>query len=450
MDASPHPLQVMVADDRSPEVPSPHESQDSDAERPEAPRHIQITEQHNNRLSSIELRGIKHPALLVNGDLEIAWQNKGAIEKVWQRIGAANNGNPTPNILDLIFDAAFNREVVNFPQCLEFFLIQLLGFLSADDLRDRTSGMPAARIDRLTPLLDKIADRDVDSELYGGYLTLKLRVDRQTAFKVVGLNCSEGRLLIFEPHPDDPRAHRLSTALNATQRFERIRLQPNPVLTPHFILAAKVNKASLLRSEMLAEDHWRLINALYHECLSRIERYGGAFGQHVGDGFIAYFLPDQNLEADAMGVIECALEIKEEAAELGRKWRISKDWLPNIDVNIGIHYEEAFVGSLPVSSGDILAGFGDGVRVASAISQWADEGQIWATKPVIHRIPPARSRSMRFGIVKAGRQHRKRFLRNAFGSVGSVFDLPSSGGAFEDELRFLPITQIFDLSEIDR
>ncbi len=450
MDSSPHPLQIMVTDDPSSEVLSPNESQDSDVERPEAPRHIQITEQNSGRISSIELNGIRHPALLVNGNLEIAWQNKGAIEKIWQRMGAANNGNPTPIILDLIFDTAFNREVVNFPQCLEFFLIQFLGFISADDLRDRTSGMPTARLNTLSPLIDQITDRDADSTLYGGYFTLKLRDGRQTAFKVVALNCDEGRLLIFDPNPDDPCNHRPMTDRNAAQRFEHIRIQPNPVLTSHFILAAKINQASILRSEMLAEDHWRLINALYQGCLHRIERYGGIFGQYVGDGFIAYFLPDQNLESDAMGVIECALEIKAEAAELGRKWRISRNWVPNVDINIGIHYEEAFVGSLPVSSGDILTNFGEGVRVANTISRLAEEGQIWATKPVIHRIPPARSRSMRFGILKANREHRKRFLRNAFGSVGSVFDLPSSGGAFEDELRFLPVTQIFDLSGIDR
>ncbi len=446
MDSSPHPLQVMVTDFKSPEDSSPHESDESDIMKPEAPSHIQLTEQSNGQTSDIGLSGIKHPALLIDTDLKIAWQNKSAIEMIWQRIGSAKNGNPTPNIIDLIFDASFKRQVINFTSCIDFFFSQLRGFLSTEDLRERISGMPIDRQNLLSPLLDQIDDIESESDLYGGYFTLKFRKGRHISFKVAALNCDEGRLLIFDPLPADTRDHRSMASPGVADRLERIRHQPNPVLTPYFIIAAKINRASVLRTELLAEDHWRLINALYQRCLARVERYGGAFGQHVGDGFIAYFLPDQNRAADAMGVIECALEIKAEAVELGRKWRISKNGLQDIDINIGIHFEEAYVGSLPVSSSDILTSFGDGVRVAGTLCRLAGEGQIWATKPVIHQIPASKSKTVRFGILKTNNQHRKTFLKNTFCSAGSVFDLTSSGGTFEGELGYLPVTQVFDLS----
>jgi len=446
MDSSPHPLQVMVTDFRTPEDPFPQESNESDVKKPEAPSHIQLTDQMTSRTSTIVLAGIKHPAMLINSDLDIAWQNKGAIESIWQHISATNNGNATPRILDLIFDATFKHEIINFHSCVEFFLSQLLGFLSADDLHERITGMSFDRQNILSPLLDRFSELDAASELYGGYLTLKLKDDRLASYKVVALNCDEGRLLILDPQPYNALPYGAKTQQSVKDRLERIHHQPNPVLTPYFILVAKINRASMLRTELLAEDHWRLINALYQECLDRVERYGGAFGQHVVDGFIAYFLPDQNLIADPMGVIECALAMKTVAAELGRKWRISRNGSHDIDLNMGIHYEEAYVGSLPVSSSAILTSFGDGIRTADAICQLAEDGQIWATKPVINRIPPAKAKTIRFGILKTSKQNRKSFLRHTFGSVGSTFDLNTAVGGRDDELGFLPITQIFDLS----
>ena len=426
-----------------------HAPKETDDEKPEAPSHIQITEQRNSPTSSIVLSGIKSTALLINQDLEIMWQNKGAFDHLWQKIAAADNGNSTPNILNLIFDASFKRQITNFPEFLDFFLDQLLRLLSEGDLRDRIAGLPEERQKILLPLLGQLLERHTKGEVYGGFLKLDLTSGSQIAFEVVALNCHEGRLLIFETHHDDATYIRPPAPKSATDRFERIRRHPNPMKTSYFLLAAEINQASSLRTELLAEDHWRIINSICRRCLLRIEYFGGVFGQHIEHGFFAYFLPNQNLEADAMHVIECALEIKAEALELGRQWKITRNWLRDIDLNIGIHFEEAYVGTLPVSSGDILTGFGEGLRVAGAISQLADSGQIWATKPVFNRIPTGKNKSLRFGILQTDNRHQQRFIRNGFTSVGEVFNLQRSGGSLEDELSYLPITQIFDFSGLD-
>ncbi len=439
----------MITDfDRSEGSPR-HVPGDSDTKKPEAPRHIQITEQVESRTPSINLSGLKLPALLFNSDLEIVWQNAGAIEKIWQRKAAANNGNPSLNILDLIFDLSFKRQVANFSQCLEFFLGQIRSILSADEVRNLVSGMPVERIDVLLPLLEKMYDWDAQSELFGGYLKVKMRSGRQTAFNVVALNCGEGRLLIFDPYPEDASNDHRTAEKSVTNRFEQIQRQPKPVMTPTFLLAAEVSRAAILRTELLPDDHWRLINSICRACLGRIEQFGGIFGQHVGHGFFAYFLPGQNTEVDGMKVIECALDLKAEAVALGRKLKISKDWPHDIDLNIGIHFEKAYVGTLPLSSGDMLTSFGEGLRVASTISHCVEDGQIWATKPVIGRIPANKQNALRFGLLRTNQQQHKRFMRNAFIPIGSAFNLPPDGESYQDALGFLPITQIFDYSGAD-
>lgn len=417
--------------------------------KPEAPRNIQFTEPRSRPTSSIRLTGIKHPALLINRDLDVVWQNNGAIDQIWQNIGAADNGNPTPNLFDLLFSAAFKRQIANHSRLLEFFLDQARWLLSEDEWQCLISGMPAKRQEILSSRVGQMSEHPAPRELYGGYVQLELSGGRHKAFVVVALNCGEGRLLIFEPRTDDAAEHQPPARQGVAQRFDRIRRHPNPIETSCYLLAAQVTQASILKAEMLADDHWRLINALCRRCLRSVEHFGGIFGQHVDHGFFAYFLPDQYHEPEAMNVIECALEIKAEANELARQWKIRKDWLRNIDLNIGLHYEKAFMGTLPASSGDILTSFGQGLLVAGAISQLNDNGQIWASKPVIGRMSAADRKTLRFGIMRTDADRRNHFIRDAFATIGSVAERQHPNGSFGEELGFLPVTQILDLSGAD-
>ena len=132
--------------------------------------------------------------------------------------------------------------------------------------------------------------------------------------------------------------------------------------------------------------------------------------------------------------------------QLSRQWKISKNWLRDIDLNIGIHHEEAYLGTMPVSSGEILTSFGEGMAVVNAISHMARNGQIWATKPVINRMPTQRCKALRFGIMRPGRQEQQIFIRNGFVAMRDVFDVVKSGDSSDAAMTYLPITQIFDLS----
>jgi adenylate cyclase len=454
MASSTHPLQAMVTDldPVDPVEPDVHPVPiETDGEKTETPDRIRntdpFTEAGYSPSFSIRLSDIKHPALLINGDLDIVWQNKAAIDQIWHNVvDADNNGDPRPNIVDVLFSAQFKRRFANFSDLVKFFLNHIQGVLSEIELRQRIARMPAEQRDTLSSLIGRSSAPHPQSEVYGRHLNLLLTSGRQEAFDVVALDCGQGRLLIFEPAIDDAPVRRRPVRRRVADRFDRIRQQPNPIKTPYYLLAAQICQASTLRAEMLAEDHWRLIDALRRRCLRSVEHFGGLFGQHVEHGFFAYFLPDQNLEMDAANAVECAIEVKTEAMELGRQWKIRRDWLREIDLNIGLHFERAYIGTLPASSGDILASYGQGLRVATALSSLTGDGRIWATKPVISRMPRAGNRALRFGIMREDAHHQKHFIRNGFAAIGSMFDLQRADGSFEGALKYLPITQIFDWS----
>lgn len=448
MEISTHPLQIMLTDQDSTQPDSHQVTNDAREEKPEPPRHIRLTGQKNGQASSISLSDLKSPALLIDHRLDIVWQNNGAVEQIWRKLGAAGDGDPKPNLLDLIFSPGFQRRISNFSSYLEFFLNQIKELLSEAELKQRISTLPADRQAGLSSMIERMSGDYGRKDLYGGYLKQVLTNAKQTTFTVVAFNCGEGRLMIFEPQADGAARQGRPARHGVTDRFEQIRSHPNPVKSSYYLLAAQIRQANILRAEMLAEDHWRLINALCQRCLRSVENFGGVFGQHAENGFFAYFLPDQNLEAEALKVIQCALQIKAEAIELGRQWKISKDWPRDLDLNIALHFEKAYLGALPASIGDIVTNFGEGLRVARAIARLTEDGEIWATKPVISRVPAAHIKSLRFGILRTDTQQQKHFLQNGFATVGSLFDLQYRNGSFEDALRLVPITQIFDGSTL--
>lgn len=230
------------------------------------------------------------------------------------------------------------------------------------------------------------------------------------------------------------------------QHFDRIRRQPDSVKTPYVLLAAQLNKASIMRDQMLSDEYRRLINDLCQRCLFKIEQYDGIFGKHIESGFFAYFLPDPDRSEDILNIIECVLEIKQLMIDLGREWKIRKDWLHDVELNMGLHWEKEYVDLLRSSTGEIINSFGDGLQVAVEISQLARDGQIWATKTLFRQLTPDSHKQLRFGILRPDMPQRRPFIRNGFAHVKDVFDSSQSNATIQEGFNLLLVTQIFDLS----
>ena len=55
-------------------------------------------------LTSLSLDSIKVPAILIDRQLRIAWQNKSAQTQIWQQASSINSSAPQPFLFDLLFD----------------------------------------------------------------------------------------------------------------------------------------------------------------------------------------------------------------------------------------------------------------------------------------------------------------------------------------------------------
>lgn len=443
MDSSRHPLEAMIIE-RKPSVgsakPSPIKN------KPKAPGKIELTHQGNTLPHIIDLDKIQRPALLFDSQLKIVWQNTQAMKKIWHNPAGWDHNIPGSDMFELFLDPAFKRNVANFSKCIEFFLYQICAMVTEKHLRNRIKTLDNDIKAFILSLLDQIDLEDSNESVYRTHLHQTLRNGEMLLFEVVATNFNEGRLLIFELQESPKNLLHSEQHQSIKQHFEILRRQPKPLKTPYVLLAAQLNKASTLRTQMLADEYRRLIHDLCQRSLYKVEQYGGIFGKHIESGFYVYFLSDAARSEKLLRIIECVFEIKQLMIDLGREWKIRKDWLHDVELNMGLNWEHEYVDILRSSTGEAITSFGDGLQVATAISQLARDGQIWATKSLIQQLSTASHKQLRFGILRPDSLSHHPFIRNGFACIEEVFDPIKTNITIGKGFNLLPVTQIFDLS----
>jgi class 3 adenylate cyclase len=440
MDSSRHPLEAMVIQSNSCNHSA---STDAPFNKPKAPSKLEFWEPKQvPSASMIDLSGIDRPALLLNSQAKIKWQNKAAKKHIWHSAGAVNT-TTVCGIFDLLFDPVFKRQVANYSDCLKFFVYQLYTYLPKDRLLSSIRMMNEEQKATVSTLVDKLDPSDPTHRSTMRYLHQILKDGSSRTYEVAATNFQQERLLVFE----------LQEA--AQQQRHPVVLKPPPpravnlpetVKVPYILLAAQLDNAVTLRYEMLADEYQRLISDLCLKCLTKIEHHGGVFGKHIESGFFAYFYLDQDRETVPIRFIECIFEIQEMMVDLAREWKIRKCWSHDIKLNMGLHWEKGYLGRLMTSVGEMLTSYGVGLQVAGSISQLAQDGQIWATKALINQIPPQIQIQLRFGILRPGGHRHQNFIRKGFAPVKDIFAEKHAAVFLDESMHQLPITQIFDRS----
>lgn len=383
------------------------------------------------------------PALIIDGKMQIVWHNKAAKNEIWYNASAAQNGNPHPNILDLLFDAGFKRSVENWRKWVRFFIHQAQHMLSETQLQELIQPREARQIQILNEIL-KQSPKNGDRIAYSGNICLRRNDGVTVSFGVVATQFKQGRYIIFKSTIIDNETSRAYRCADIEQRFEVIRRLGHPSPQSLYILAARLDKSRRLRTEMLAEEYSRLLTRLYKQTIEVVEKYGGMFQKLTGSEFLACFFTGPPHENQPRRVIDCALELKGQMSDLGREWKIRKGWLHNLELDIGLHWSEEYIGTITSSLGDHLATFGNTQGVATILSHLACEGQIWATKDLINQIPPSEQKKLRFGIFRKGRPN-KLLISKYFSRLRDIpTDNPILTTDLSGEIGDIAATQIFD------
>ncbi|RJQ78758.1 MAG: hypothetical protein C4519_11880 [Desulfobacteraceae bacterium] len=385
---------------------------------------------------------IQAPALLIDNELRIVWQNEAAKTQLWRRPDISEGGNGA-HLFDWLLNPEFRRTVINWREWSLFFIRQTQPLITQQELQRLIEQRDEAERELLQSLLN-------DPETGGGINTYPNGVRQivrdgsaDTNFCVVGTTFDKGRLLVFEKSSPDVAGQTTAKRADLQQRFAGIRQHPGPVKKTFYALAARLNNAETLRAEMLDEDYSRLLHRLWEDAIETMEQNSGIVAQSAGDALMGFFLPADQFEHNPLSAIQCALELKTRMSELGREWKIRKGWLHDIELNIGIDAGTEYLVSLSSALGENLIPSGDAVQVATYLARLALNGQIWTTKALINQVPSNDLKSISFGIFRND-NNRQTFIAKSFLRIRDVLENVNFLLDAKADFGARPVTQIFD------
>jgi class 3 adenylate cyclase len=280
-------------------------------------------------------------------------------------------------------------------------------------------------------------------ELFSAHLDHASESGGVVTYHIIVNDFHEGRCFSFRPESSSGRTRRPETQrVEIEQRLEQLNLQNDPVQTVFFILAARLNSASILQAELLSEEYSHLSNSLMNRFIEIIEAYGGMFEQHSGGGLLAYFLP-KNQSDSPMPVIDCALEIKSQMNDISREWKIRKGWLHDIELNMAMHRADEFVSLLPTQLGGTLLTHGSALSTCSRLCELASAGQIWSTKDLVNQLDSEELKRLSFGIYRRDNHHQV-LVGKSFSRLADLSELDLNPLKDNIPISELAATQIFD------
>ena len=381
------------------------------------------------------------PALLLDPKLTVIWQNHPAIALLWHNSPSAKNESGTSHIFDLLLDTDFQKKVENWRQWVTFFMRLAYRMLSKDELMQHITLRDVSEQDFLTSVIEQISSEAI-SDLGSEYMDQLLIHEKTISYRIVVSEFKEGCYITFHPYTDGSTTQKLRQRREIKQQFGHIKQLQKPVKSAFFILTARLNKADIIQTELLAEEYSQLSNAVMLKFHDTIEKFGAILEQADGNGLAAYFFPNHQ-EDKRMSMIECARVLNSQMGDMSLEWKIRKGWLHDIELNIALHYADAFIGTVPTALGDRLLVQSKALFECMQVCRLTAGGQIWATKEFVCQMAPEEQEKLGFGIFRKD-NHRQVFVSNTF---SRLMDLPFHGmDPTENHISegTLAVTQILD------
>lgn len=122
------------------------------------------------------------------------------------------------------------------------------------------------------------------------------------------------------------------------------------------------------------------LNDYFAAMVDCVFRHQGALDKFIGDALLAYWGAPDAFDDDADRAIAAALDMRQELERLNALWRY--EGRPRLDIGIGVHSGEAFVGNIGSPRRLEYTLIGDTVNLASRLCASADRGEILVSENV--------------------------------------------------------------------
>jgi class 3 adenylate cyclase len=340
---------------------------------------------------------IVFPAILVNQSWEIIWINQSAEKVLFKEPVHEIPSASKRNILRLLLNKHGIKRFSNWKEILEVHIRlakrDLTGELMEQICR-QIDDCPVEEIKELWQKTEPLQERPITQQK----LVLKPKKGKTTNHTVFSSDFREGTLLLYTP--ERMQLDQILDLLMGRERLVKALLSKRiPSLTPLCILAGRLESSLHLRTALPPHEYFDLLNQIIlmsHQCF---KEHGGTPGRSIQEGVVCFFLSAPDSPKDYLDqAIQCAETLKQMIVTLDRRWKYRKVWKNSLQLNMGIHCGEEWLGTIPSSLAFEFTVMGETLIETVKLSEFAQGGTIWASKKVIENMLPADRQRVEFGV----------------------------------------------------
>ena len=390
------------------------------------------------RSLQLTLDDVPHSAYMVNSNFELSWYNESARQHVFG-FNTPPPGSESRNIFLMLLDASGGKSPAHVNELLRLHVVLAKARLSKASML----GIVKTPDQRLAALIDEVYD-GVDSATEQTVIEVPFTLDGVSggagSWLVYGIYFREGILIVHIPsgQADPGLLEFLARRDSLIRNLLRKRL---PVLTPLSVMVADLQQSVKICSELPPEEYFELINEIWSTMAPLYRKYFGTHGKHVGDGMVYYFFPQPH-GSYIFNTLACAHEIKLEMRQISARWQQRKNWLNELQLNIGLHEGQEWLGTFQSATSVEFAVLGDTINHAARLSDFARHGTIWATKNFVSKLTAEERSRVEYGITRRDAGDREHFVMSSYSQIGALVDLGSERHVKLRDISTLPVTEI--------
>ncbi|GAB6054122.1 hypothetical protein JCM17960_29420 [Magnetospira thiophila] len=301
-------------------------------------------------------------------------------------------------------------------------------------------------LDKLLEIYDKTPPL-VTRAMIRTEVNLGPRGGAENWFHVYASFFREGIFFVYEPFESEVET--LSTFLARRDVVIReLMRHKRPYLTPLAVLVADLQSSTKICAELPPEEYFELINSIWSAVEPNLRRFHATHGKHVGDGMVYYFLPQPD-SCYIENALYCAGEMRKTMQDISRKWRTRKNWLNELQLNIGIHEGEEWFGTYQTPTHLEFTVLGDTINQAARLSDFARKGSIWVSKQVVSKLSYHHRKQLYFGIRRRGDDGQEILVNSTFSRIVNLVDLSNPKNEKFQDIATLPVTEVLDINFLD-
>jgi len=389
---------------------------------------------------SLTIDRIDYPAYLLNYNFQLEWYNDKAAQQIFGQQDRFSNNIEERNIFQILFNGSKARQWDGFEDILRFHLSLAKNRLPRNKLLVGNVHAMPEDMDRLMLLHD-----EVEAARTGPIIRADLDIpqsgDAGRMQQIYACVFREGILIVYMPASDESLLPILSRREYVIHDLLKKR---HPYVTPLAVLVADLQSSVKICSELPPEEYFELINTIWSTMQPLLRKYYATCGKHVGDGMVYYFFP-QPEHSHHFNALCCAQEMKEAMRDIDRQWRRRKNWLNELQLNIGMDEGEEWFGAYQSATQLELTVLGNTVNKASRLSDFARDGNIWVAKNMLVKLSAAEQESIHYGIRRRTENGQEIFLPHSYARIHDLVDLNGANNGKLHDIFDMAVTEVLDV-----